>query len=559
MLARARPLWPVWAVAAAIGGIVLLRLRQGLQPYGVLGAHYIEHAERLTVLGAWSRRGDPESLGLIDELDGLFPPVMHLLTIVTSPLTGHRAEAVGATGVLWLWGLAAAIGATAWLLTRSRLAGGAAAIATLLLPAAHGFATRYYYDLPMTTLLWLAVPIALATWDRRPVVGGLAVGAIWLAANLLKWPSIPFGAFMVGAAALTPTLNREGQRVFALRRRIGALAIATAIAAAGSLVWMMTAGPDGSLGTMADIMWADLGEATVGGGGGLGAMVGGAFEWIGDRGALMGSRWQPEKITFYGVQAVTTVLSPLLTLPVVALACFGAVRRPRTLPLVVVILGGQLLFLLLWIPVIDERFLLTSLPALLVLVGVGVAELPGRALVPVAAVSIVLGLWVASEFHLAFPPLPSSGWEAEPGDSWNAPPLRGWGIAAGDSVEQRGWSRADGTQDDRRSAREEIWDAVAACRPTTVLIPEAPVEAAPAGEIYWLDYRSMLASMRDPDLLLDFAEDCGDVGGADLALLAAPSEGDPEACVPGDWTEVHRTTVSDDWDVVLLRPGGPCR
>jgi hypothetical protein len=85
------------------------------------------------------------------------------------------------------------------------------------------------------------------------------------------------------------------------------------------------------------------------------------------------------------------------------------------------------------------------------------------------------------------------------------------------------------------------------------------VEAAPAGEIYWLDYRSMLASMRDPDLLLDFAEDCGDVGGADLALLAAPSEGDPEACVPGDWTEVHRTTVSDDWDVVLLRPGGPCR
>jgi len=37
-----------------------------------------------------------------------------------------------------------------------------AAAATLLVPAAHGFATRYYYDLPMIALLWLGVACVLA-------------------------------------------------------------------------------------------------------------------------------------------------------------------------------------------------------------------------------------------------------------------------------------------------------------------------------------------------------------------------------------------------------------
>ncbi len=554
LLVAARPFWPVYAVGAAVATVVLLRLRRGLQPYGVEGAHYIEHAERLTVLGAWSRLGEPGSGGLVDELDGLFPPLMHLATIVLSPVVGHDAESVATTGVLWLFGLAAAVGATTWLVTRSRLAAGATAGATLLLPAGHAFASRYYYDLPMTALLWLLVPVALATWDRRPWLGGLLVGLLWLAANLLKWSSIPFGGFMLAAAACTPVLTGEGERLLRPLRRLGAFALAGVVAAAGSLAWVLAAGPESSLGTMADVMWSDLGQRSVGSGG-LGAMIGGAWTWVTEHGALLGSRWQPSKLAWYGVQAVTTVLSPLFAVPVLALAVFGAVRRPRLLTMVGILLGGQLLFLLLWIPVIDDRFLLTSLPALLVLAGVGFGDLPRGWWWPAGVAVAACGLWVAAEFHLSFPPLPSTAWEASPGDGWDAPPLRGWGIALGDSVEQRGWSRARTTPDDRREVKDEVWEAVASRRPRVVLIPDAPVEAAPAGEIYWLDYRSMLASMGDPELLFDFAEGCQEAGSADLAVLAAPTEGDPEACVPSDWTEVARIRASEQWDVTIWQPG----
>ena len=555
----ARPFWPVYAVAVAIAAVVLARLRQGLQPYGTEGAHYIEHAERLTVLGATSRLGDPGSVGLVDELDGLFPPLMHVVTIVLSPLFGHSAEGVAATGVLWLFGLAGALGATTWLLTRSRLAAGAAATGALLLPAAHAFATRYYYDLPMTTLLWLLVPVALATWDRRPWLGGLLVGLLWLAANLLKWSSIPFGGFMLVAAAATPVLSAQGERLLNVRRRLAAFALAAAVAAAGSLAWVAAAGPESSLGAMADVMWSDLGQRSVGSGG-VGAMVVGAWTWLTEHGALMGARWQPSKLAWYGVQSITTVLSPLFAVPVLALAVWGAIRRPRLLTLAGLLICGQLLFLLLWIPVIDDRFLLTSLPALLVLAGVGFGALPQRWRWAAGIAAVTCGLWVASEFHLAFPPLPAAGWEATPGGSWDAPPLRGWGIALGDSVEQRGWSRRRTSADNRGEVRERLWTAVAGCRPTTVLIPDAPVEASPAGDVYWLDYRSMLASMKDRELLIDFAERCEESGQADLALLAAPKQGDPQACAPGDWVEVARIEASEDWDVTLWRPGrlGPC-
>jgi hypothetical protein len=184
--------------------LVVVRIFGGLQPYGVEGAHYIEHAERMTVFGAWDRVSQIEGASVADELDGAFPPLLHLITIGLGVFTGHSAERIALTGLLWLWALAAALGCTAWQFTRSRFAAGAAACGALMLPAAHGFATRYYYDLPMTAVLWAMVPVALATWDRRPVAGGLAVGAIWLAADLIKWSSLPFGAFLLLAVAVTP-------------------------------------------------------------------------------------------------------------------------------------------------------------------------------------------------------------------------------------------------------------------------------------------------------------------------------------------------------------------
>jgi hypothetical protein len=289
-------------------------------------------------------------------------------------------------------------------------------------------------------------------------------------------------------------------------------------------------------------------------------MLSGAATWVGEHGALLGSRFQPDKLAWYAVQSITSVLSPLFAVPVLALATLGAIRHPRLLALAGLVIGGQFIFLVLWIPVLDDRFLLSSLPALVLLAGLGFAGVSPRWRPLVAGLTVLCGLWVASEFHLSFPPLPSAGWEASPGQSWQGPPLRGHGIALGDSFERRGWSRSSSTPDNRGEVRETVWAELASCRPTVVLIPEASPEAAPAGEVYWLDYRSMLASIRDRELLVDFAERCEEPGDSDLALLAAPKEGDPQACVPGDWVEVARVSASEAWDVTLWRPGelGSC-
>ncbi|MCP4870499.1 MAG: hypothetical protein GY898_17485 [Proteobacteria bacterium] len=551
LLRDLRPWRWVLLVGLIVSILVTARVMAGMQPYGVEGAHYIEHAERMTVLGAPHRAGGPDGGSLADELDGAFPPLLHLITIGLGLFTGQAAERVALTGLLWLWGLAAALGATAWLFTRSRFAAGAAACGGLLLPAAHGFATRYYYDLPMTALLWAMVPVALATWDRKPIAGGLGVGAIWLAADLIKWSALPFGAFLLLAVAVTPGRTPNGARTFRIGARVGALALAGLVSIGGSLAWIALAGAESSLGVMLDVMWAGLGSSSVGSGS-VGGLFDGLRTWVAERGLLLGSRFSADKLVYYGVQGVTTVVSPLLTLPLVVLAVLGAFKHRAAVVLAVVSILGQLIFLVLWIPVIDERFLLTSVPALIVLAALGLEEAPRR--VPVAIAVAVLGLWVAVEFHTGLPILPATNWEAAPGATWEAPPLRGWGLAAGDSEEQRGWSRAATTQDNHDAARKELWAIVEEARPQLVLIPNAAMEASPAGELYWLDYRSMLAGMRDQELMFELDVDCGMIDEADLVIVSAGVEG---ACYPQGWQE--RGTVTPPGDGapeirVLVRP-----
>lgn len=551
LLRDLRPWRWVLLVGAVISLLVMVRVSSGMQPYGVEGAHYIEHAERMTVLGAPHRAGGPDGGSLADELDGAFPPLLHLITIGLGVLTGQAAERVALTGLLWLWGLAAALGATAWLLTGSRFAAGAAACGGLLLPAAHGFATRYYYDLPMTAVLWAMVPVALATWDRRPIAGGLGVGAIWLAADLIKWSSLPFGAFLLLAVAVTPGRTPDGARTFRPGARLGAAALAGAVSTGGSLAWIALAGAESSLGVMLDVMWAGLGSSSVGSGS-VGGMFDGLGTWIQERGLLLGSRFSADKLVYYGVQGVTTVVSPLLTVPLVVLAVMGARKHRAAVLLAVVSIAGQLVFLALWIPVIDERFLLTSVPALIVLAALGLDGIERR--LPVAIGVAVLGIWVAAEFHTGLPILPATNWEATPGTTWDAPPLRGWGLAAGDSEEQRGWSRAATTQDNRDEARDAIWAWVAAARPEFVLIPAASAEASPAGELYWLDYRSMLAGMRDAELMFELDVDCGMLEEADVVIVGDGVEG---ACRPQGWNELGVVRLAGDggYEVrVLGRP-----
>ena len=137
--------------------------------------------------------------------DRAFPPLMHLVSAGLGELVGHGATNAAATGLLWLLLLAVATGGMAAMLTGERRAGFAAATATFLVPALSGAAIRYYYDLPMTALLWAsAAALMLGFHYRRAVVGGLTAGLLLAAAALTKWPALAFGAPLLLAVAVTP-------------------------------------------------------------------------------------------------------------------------------------------------------------------------------------------------------------------------------------------------------------------------------------------------------------------------------------------------------------------
>jgi hypothetical protein len=153
-----------FAAAGAILVIVWTRIaRSGVQTYGDDGAPWIEHEARMLVLETFQLRHELRPLAFFRELDGYFPPLMHLLTTPLAALGGHTDHAAARTAILWLFLLAWAVGAVTWQLGRDRSVAAAAATGTLLLPAAHAFATRYYYDLPFTAGRWRP-----GTDDRSP-------------------------------------------------------------------------------------------------------------------------------------------------------------------------------------------------------------------------------------------------------------------------------------------------------------------------------------------------------------------------------------------------------
>ena len=76
--------------------VVLLQIRITLVPvvpYGWDGAAFIEHVARVDLLAVLS---NPETRGpreILQEIDGPFPPLLHLLSAPLAALGGQSAEA----------------------------------------------------------------------------------------------------------------------------------------------------------------------------------------------------------------------------------------------------------------------------------------------------------------------------------------------------------------------------------------------------------------------------------------------------------------------------------
>ena len=291
----------LFVVVVVVGRIA----RNGVQMYGCDGAPYIEHVARLQTLKAWREGSLFSPWDMFVSMDGAFPPLMHLVTLPLGALAGHQAWVTLFSGLFWLLLLAGSVGVLTSALSGQRLAGLAAFVGVLFLPAVHGFATRYYYDLPMTALIW-ASAAAMVTWSEdRPIKAAMLSGLGLCAACLVKWSALPFGLpVLVGAALCSreASLGSSFRSRLFRRLRIAGAALSLVAVICGLFLW--SSGPDNSYTSMQaeTFEWT---EPTAPLPSFVAAVLPGPLGFV-TREAVAGlQRWDGEALRFYVLRAVT--------------------------------------------------------------------------------------------------------------------------------------------------------------------------------------------------------------------------------------------------------------
>ena len=570
------------AVAAGLAATVTLilvtrLLRHPVDDYGVGGTGYNEHWQRLV----WSDRvsgslADPSGglAGLVQAMDVDFPPGLYAWGEAASLLVGRSAGGVALAGIGWLLLLAVAVGLVGEALG-GRRAGIAAFVGTLLLPAAHGSAIRFYFDLPMTALAWCAVAMLAAMGARRPLIGGLLVGVLALAATAFKWTAIPLAAPLLLGMALERGSGPGGSGgavARPVRRRLVALAIAAALWGGGTAAWVATSGPQGSLQRMASEAQmagpeADGGPRAVG----LGGVASGVSK------TLVEPAWErrvPARVAWYGLASIGAVVSPALTVVALLLLLPWLGGRRSGARLAAIGLLGTAAFLLLLVRPIDERFVLTLAPALPLLAGLGWASLPEGRRRRWGAMAVAVGLVVALDFH-HLPSTPVSRaaeaqpWqrEIEPDEDNVLSTVRFRGLGAASSWERRGWGRLDEAPPDRRPLRRALLDVLVPCAPSRIEQQEYAPVITEQGDLVWLAYEFALRQARGELPRTPFWGTCDPSQDTPpgLVVLAAELPGGvapPSGCATSP--PLRRWRRVDDPDgqtgVALFTPGGasPC-
>jgi hypothetical protein len=530
------------AVAVGVSAMVLSRIYgTGLQPYGSDSAQYIEHLTRLETLDVWR---DPLRSGVefLRQADGSFPPLMHLLTLVLGFFSGQAAQQVLWTGLIWLFLLA---GCVAWVvrsISGSSRATSAAFCGVLLVPAMHGMACRYYYDLPMTAMLWFATALAFATWHRRPLVGGVLVGVLLCAANLVKWTALPFGLIMVAAVPLLALVEDGEQRKARFLKSLGALLVSIAVMALLCTGFIHLVGPFDSFTAM-------LGE--IGDNAAHGAPAGvDSVTFFGVLKGIFNRMQMPDavRLSFYPARLLASVFSPLLFALTLAFTAVWLRRGPRGWTAVVAILFGHWLFLILRVPPLDDRFIVTAAPALLIPAAIGWDLLAARLRWALGAAVLVVGFGVGLEFHFNDSPAPRTVMPTRPGTDKLAKILR-WGLA--DSVDQRGWVRRSTQPHDRAEVREALWEELKQCHVQHFRLSADDPIVGDSGDVYWMRYRTLYAFLEEDQERRTVPPICND-----------PPPGDTEMALSGvqqGTLPVRPRCITEDlWELerVIQVPGG---
>jgi len=564
------PSFIAFGVAVLVAAVVVARvLLDGVPPYGTDGAQYIEHIARLTALELWQSREGGNVWAALVAADGSFPATLHFLTLPFGSLFGHSAEVTALTGLVWLGLLAFSVGSVARRLSGRPEIGWVAVAACLLVPAFHGMATRYYYDLPMLAMLWLGVALALRSLAPRCGLLGLASGVCFLLACLIKLSAIPYSVFLVlGVLLLAP----EGSKPSLRRRAALGLVIALSVTLGLGLYFSGVEGIS-SFGHQAHITVPSAQLQT-----GQSAPPASGV-------ALLLSEIVPRlvahdlaSLAYYPARLVASVLS----LPMAAL--FGVLwwrwwrgRRRGAIGFAAMVLGWMV-FHLAVVPPLDDRFLIAVVPVFVVAAALGFGELRASRARFLAGVFVVVGLWTAVDVHfvydspLATPVVLLSAQEGPGGRSLHTV-LRG--LSSAGSFERRGWGRRDemspkGQRADRRALREALWTAV---RGEQAAVVGGVIEAGAIdtrGDRDWWEYRSQIGGTQSggatsftgtpafaprPASLEQL--DCGD--GADVGW----DNGAPTHLVLGglsDWNWLHPCVERSAWQLVAQiedPDGGP--
>ena len=348
-LARWTALLPALVALAILGMLAARWSSHPLDAYGEEGAEYIEHFDRVRTLQIW-RANSGHPIDFLIAADGAYPPLLHALAVPAGAINGHAAHQITWMGSVWYLLLALGIGLCGWALAGATwgLIGGLTA--GLLFPAGHAAALRYYYDLPMTALLWLGLGVALVGARRSPLGAGLGGGFLAGLAALIKWTAIPFAAPMLLAAALTPQLPRARRKLLVLGLCVGFLLPTGGYLSQSTRSWtemMSTFGPE--TGAVDGVVDAAARTLSV-------------DPWLQppDRGDQSGGRF--ERGLYYIGRLVVAVYSPALFALVIGLGFLWVHRRGRGGWLVALIVLGQGAFVVTAVPPLDERFILTLAP-----------------------------------------------------------------------------------------------------------------------------------------------------------------------------------------------------
>ncbi len=461
--------WPI-----GLAALVLLRAVAEPAPYGGEGAQYIEREALLDAVRAFSGHEGWSPWAALVAADRAFPPLLHLFAAVLAGVVGDR-WGLALVGLLAWAAVAAATGAVARAVEPQ--AATRAAFAVLVVPAVHGAATRYYYDLPGTAWLWAG--LAVLVLGRDGVARGVVAGLLVFCAALTKWPFVAFAGPLLLAAALPPFRRRVGPAVAAAT--LGVLVVA----------YVAASGDGGSWASSSRTALADPEAAS----GLLAALA-----------AAPGRLGLPE-LAFYPARLVASVLGAGLAVALTTLVVAGR-RAVPALPLVA-IAAGHGTFLLLLVPIFDDRFLLPTVPALAVAAGCAATAAPR-----LATLASLVAAVAAFDLHVGLPDdlTPDVPLLVVDRDGLEPTVLPGLGPAS--SVESRGWSRAEDDPDPRVALREAAWAAVPRTGTVGLVPEERGIDAH--GDAAWWRYRSK----RDGGPT--FVEGC-----APAMVVGAPLVGEP--------------------------------